>query len=828
MIFRSVLFILFYLSFTLKVSGQLPIQNKKITAIRTETRISIDAVHDEEAWAIATPATDFIELSPSPGKKERFRTEIRILYDDFSLYIGAKLFDNSPDSILKEFSLRDQINNTDWFMFQIDPYKTGQIAFEFGLTASGVQIDRKVFAPNNRDVTWDVVWMSHVVLNEDGWSLEMEIPYSALRFPTTDIQDWNVNFARYIRRYREEYWWNPIDPSISNRLHQSGSIVGIHGIKAPPRISVTPFLATYFSHRNDRDTNPWRHRITGGLDAKIGLSDAFTLDVTLIPDFGQVRFDNLVLNLTPFEIQLQENRPFFTEGTELFNRGGIFYSRRIGDRPFFLRQDSWRLQPGINTGNLPQTSPLINASKFSGRTNSGLGIGVFNALENRLFIQATDENQAEIDLLVNPLTNYNVAVIDKVLPNNSFIAFANTNVWREGSAYNANVSAVDFAIRDQKNAYMISGKGAYSLKYNPTDQIGGYSYLLNFEKTKGSWQYKTSYQEISNNYDPNDLGFLPRNNERIASATLHYNIFAPTGFLNFANASLRTDIRSLYLPYHFARLTSYLNSFFMTRNFFAFGVNGSFEPIKNRDYFDPRKADFSSFYQIPENYSMGGFISTDYRRKFAYDLNGNYHWFNEKDRFSWLLRFNPRFRFNDHLFMIYGIETQELKNDIGFAARNTQSIGIESLRPEDVLYSRRNQFIVTNSISGRYNFDPLHSITLGLRHYWTGVDFTDFYILNAGGGISQTEYTGLNVTGQDLHGLTFTLFNIDLIYTWRFAPGSDLILVWKNTLNSFDQGVQIPFFDSVSGLYRLPQDNSISLRLIYYLDYALMKRNLNS
>jgi hypothetical protein len=828
MIFRSILFILLYSCVAIKTSGQLALQNKNIQAIRTDTRISIDAILDEDAWLHATPAQDFIELAPNPGKKDRFKTEVRILYDDFSLYISAKLLDPAPDSILKEFSLRDQINNTDWFVIQIDPYKTGQIAFEFGLTASGVQIDRKVFAPNNRDNTWDAVWMSQVSITEDGWIIEMEIPYSALRFPTTEVQNWNVNFARYIRRYREEFWWNPIDPSISNRLHQSGTLEGIHGIKAPPRISVTPFFATYLSHRSDRVDSPWRHRVTGGVDAKIGISDAFTLDVTLIPDFGQVRFDDLVLNLTPFEIQLQENRPFFTEGTELFNRGGIFYSRRIGDRPFFLRQDSWRLQPGINPGNLPTTSPLINASKLSGRTNSGLGIGVFNALENRLSIRATDENQEEIDLLVNPLTNYNVTVFDKVLPNNSFIAFANTNVWREGNAYNSNVSAIDFAIRDQKNAYMISGRGAYSLKYSPNDQIGGHSLLVNFEKTKGIWQYKASYQEISNRYDPNDLGFLPRNNERIASATLGYNIFVPTGFLNYANASLRTNIRSLYLPQNFARLTSYLNSFFMTRNFFAFGVNGTFEPFKSRDYFDPRKTDFSSFYQVPENYAIGGFISTDYRRKFAYDLNCNYHWFNEKDRFSWLLRFTPRFRFNDHLFFIYGIETHELKNDVGFAARSSQSIGFETLKSEDVLYSRRNQFIITNSISGRYNFDPLHSISLGLRHYWTGVDFTNFYILNDAGGLLQTEYTGKNNTEQDLHGLTFTLFNIDLIYTWRFAPGSDLILVWKNALNSVERGLQIPFFDSVNNLYRLPQDNSISLRLIYYLDYALLMRNLNS
>jgi hypothetical protein len=805
------------------------ISNQKLQALRISERITIDGQLNEDVWKSAEFASKFTELEPKPGRPERFLTRVSVLYDDFSIYIGATLYDPSPDSILKELSLRDQIGNTDWFLIQIDPYKTGQLAFEFLLTASGVQVERKIQAPNRKDASWDAVWMSQSSIHENGWTVEIEIPYSALRFPTMDQQEWNINFARYIRRFREEYWWNPINPNISNRLHQSGRLTGILNIKAPPRIIVTPFVSSYFNHRTDRQDRPWRNRSTGGMDTKIGLSDAFTLDATLIPDFGQVRFDDIVFNLSPFEIQLQENRPFFTEGTELFNRGGIFYSRRIGDLPFYLRQNEWRLQPGLQNRGLPQASPLINATKISGRTNSGLGIGVFNALENRLFVSLdSTDNGEDARFLLNPLTNYNLSVIDQILPNNSFISFTNASVWREGAAYDANVSVVEYALRNKANAWMLNGKGALSAKMLDANNSYGHHYLIGIEKTKGTWQSRLAYEELSNTYDPNDLGFLPRNNERILSHTVSYNIFSPIGFLNFGNASLTTEYRRMYRPNEFSRFTTSLNSFFMTRDFFAFSVYSVLQPVTSRDYFDTRTRDFSVYYALPKNYLIGGFISTDYRKPFAYDLNGNFQWFDERGRQSWFLRFSPRVRLNDHLFFIYSAEARQLFGDVGFASRNSRSIGFETLSPKDVLYSKRDQLIVTNSFTGRYNFNPLNSLLLTLRHYWTGVDFNSFYTINSKGQLNKSSYTGKTLDGDELHSLNFTLFNIDLVYTMRFAPGSDLFIVWKNAISAFNPGYENNYFRSTSTLFNLPQENSLSIRVIFYLDYALLKRNLSS
>ncbi len=807
----------------------LPAQNegiqKRVSASKTQQRIVIDGKLEEEAWEKATPTSGFTELEPVPGKPARYDSEIRVLYDDFSLYISAFLFDTAPDSILKELSPRDQIGNTDWFVIQIDPYQTGQLSFEFLLTASGVQVERKVQSPNRRDATWDAVWMSQTEIVDRGWVAEIEIPFSALRFPPNSAQDWSINFGRYIRRYREESWWNPINPAISNRLHQSGSLTDIKEVKSPPRIVATPFLGAYLSHRPGRENSPWRHRFTGGMDTKIGLSDAFTLDATLIPDFGQVRFDDLVLNLSPFEIQLQENRPFFTEGTELFNRGGIFYSRRIGDLPFFLRQSDWRLKAGLQNRNLPQASPLINATKLSGRTQNGLGIGVFNALENRLYIEPDSTNGASNPILINPLTNYNLTVLDQILPNNSFVSITNAMVLREGTSYDANVTATEFALRNKANSWLFSGRGALSIKRGENIRSSGHTYSAGLEKTKGTWQYRFQYDEISPTYDPNDLGFLPRNNERTAFAQLSYNLFSPRGFLNFANASLRTDYKRLVKPDVFTRFSTLFNSFFMTRDFFAFSAYAVIEPFASLDYFDPRTSDFSQYYRLPSNYLFGGFISTDYRKPFAYDINSNIQLFDEAGRWSWFLRIAPRVRVNDHLFFVYSVEYRKLLSDAGFVQRNSQSQGINSLTPKSVLYARRDQDIVINTLSARYNFNPLHSLLLTARQYWTGVKNKAFFKLGNNGELLKTEYTGKNDQGQDLHSLNLTLLNVDLVYTWRFAPGSDLVVVWKNTINVFQSGQSGSFWQSVNRLPGQIQENSLSLRMMYYLDYALVRRN---
>jgi hypothetical protein len=209
--------------------------------------------------------------------------------------------------------------------------------------------------------------------------------------------------------------------------------------------------------------NEWLRN--GGMDVKYGLNESFTIDGTLIPDFGQVVSDNVVNNLTPYEVKFKENRQFFTEGTELFNKAGLFYSRRVGANPskyyqvkrFVENNPAWEIIKN------PTLTQLYNATKFSGRTKQKLGIGVFNAITAPM--RATIHNQASgIDSTINTeiLTNYNIIVLDQAFSGRSSLTFTNTNVMRNGIGRDANVSALDFALYDKKNSYALKGKWRYS------------------------------------------------------------------------------------------------------------------------------------------------------------------------------------------------------------------------------------------------------------------------------------------------------------------------------------------------------------------------------
>ena len=233
------------------------------------------------------------------------KSEIRVLYDDKAIYVGAMLFDTSPDSILKQLSQRDQIGITDWFAVILDPYRDGLNGFGFIVTSAGVQYDTRYSSTGGSSVldgdeNWDAVWQSKTTFTDEGWIAEIKIPYSAIRFPKVEDQIWNLNFARMIRREREESFWNEVKPEISGFLNQAGIITDINNIKSPVRLSATPYIATYlenFYNKNAVSKSTWGRSFNAGLDVKYGINDAFTLDMALIPDFGQTRFDNHVINL---------------------------------------------------------------------------------------------------------------------------------------------------------------------------------------------------------------------------------------------------------------------------------------------------------------------------------------------------------------------------------------------------------------------------------------------------------------------------------------------------------------------------------------------------
>ncbi len=792
-------------------------EKRQITALRVTEPMKIDATLDEPSWQFAEISGDFTKFLPSPGDPPSEATEVQVCYDDEAIYVGAVMYD-TPDLIAKQLIERDNMSDqaqTDWFAFAIDPYQDGINGFAFLVTPSGVQIDIK-FASDEDDAGWDAVWDSESRITEQGWVVEMRIPYAAIRFPNTDVQTWNVHFARKIFRYQEEDFWSPRDPAIEGFFTQAGILHGIRDVKAPPRLAFTPFVAVYGENLYDKESAPssiWGRSINGGMDVKYGLSDAFTLDMTLIPDFGQVRSDNEVLNLSPFEIQFSENRQFFTEGTELFDKAGIFYSRRIGDHPFITEIE---LDENERIVENPQTPQLYNATKISGRTRGGTGIGIFNAIEGREHAIIRSKEDFERSVETNPLTNYNVFVLDQNLKNNSYLSLINTNVLREGSHYDANVTGTEFYIRNKKNTYAIDGGGAVSQKYLPGKTDLGYQYNLEVQKTSGDVIWEVGYQQLSDTYDPNDLGFLNNNNERTASLEIAYReydafgkwlrmgggFFTSTTFLyqfpGEKNQQVRNDLFSSWG----------LNLWWwgVTRKHLAIDAFAYIEPLKNVDYYEPRTP--GRFYIYPDLYTAGLNLSTDNTKRFAYSINTRYLISPKDHRRVYDVSFSPRVRISDKLNLSYGINYSKIFNQPGYVTENDL---------QGIVFGRRDFTDIENLLEAIWVFNPKHNFSFRMRHNWTQVKYVSFHLLTEDGALAPSDYVG----NEDLN---FNAFTIDAVYRWRFAPGSDIFIVWKNNILGLDQTAELSFIENIDQLFELPQRNSLSIKVLYYLDYLKLRK----
>ena len=844
----KLMFCLFFICFLTALSGQEAIFDfRSISAYRTNINIKIDAVFDESDWENAKKATDFILNEPTPGVAPAQKTEVRVLYDDKAIYIAATLFDQSPDSILHQFSERDEVGISDWFAVVLDPYQDGLNGSGFIVSAAGVQFDTKYSAIGNNggggavfsgDSNWDAVWESKTAYTEEGWAVEMKIPYSAIRFPKVEQQVWNINFARMVRRSRQQSYWNEVKPEITGLLNQSGKLMGIQNIQSPVRLSATPFLVTYLENYFDENENPkssWGRSFNAGMDIKYGINDAFTLDMTLIPDFGQAQSDNQILNLSPFEVQFDENRQFFTEGTELFNKGNLFYSRRIGGTP--LKYDEAEDQVGELEELIdnPATSQLINASKISGRTKKGLGIGFFNATAGRTSATIKNKETGEKRTVnTDPLTNYNVFVLDQNLKNNSYVTLINTNVWRDGTAYEANVTGTEFSLKNKQNSYSINGNGTLSQKYisgaetyDQKDSVSlGYSYRVEFAKTSGQFQFGTQYSVNSRHYDINDLGINFRANQQTVAARANYNIYKPFGPFNRAGVWSWVQYTRLQEQNVFTDFQWNLRSFIVNKNFFAGGLFGSLQPFKTFDYFEPRTEDFSQYYTFPRNGEIGAWGSSDFRKKFAYEFDAGITFFEDAGRKEVEVAFSPRFRINDKLFFKLEIEGEYLKNTVGYSEPIDSSQGFENIADQDIILSRRDQIIFDNTLSGNYIFTNNMSLTLRARHYWTKLEYRAFNLLENNGSLTSTPYKGLNDSGGSLHNTSFNIFNIDMVYRWRFAPGSDIYFVWKNSIFKESEDIDKTYLYNLKNLLNAPQRNSFSFKIVYYLDYLDIKSKI--
>lgn len=801
--------ILICIFFMFTVMGH-AIEKKSVAAYRTNETIKIDGYLSEYSYQNADAATDFVQIQPRNGQASFQKSEVKILFDNSSVYVGAMLYDEYPDSIFNYLSERDHIQMSDYFGVYFDPYNEGLTAYGFFITPAGVQIDMKAIKKqhDNEDDSWDAVWESETRIAENGWVVEMRIPYSALRFPQKEVHTWGLNFFRQIRRYNSNNSWQLIDTRVNGFIQQQGVLKGIKGIKPPLRLSLSPYVSTYLEHESNQGTKPV---IKGGMDLKYGISESFTLDMMLIPDFGQVQSDDRRLNLSPYELYFDERRQFFTEGMELFERADIFYSRRIGGEPKFKNRVEEELSENETVAYNPIQADIVNASKVSGRTKNGYGFGFLNGMTLPAYAEITDTitgNKRKI--LTQPFTNYNVSVIEKALKNNSYFSIINTNMSMWDNPWTANVTGAEFKFITNENKYTLEGNAASSYKFE-NEPSWGYTYNIGFRKSSGNFQYRISQELFSDTYDPNDMGYLRRNNEILTEGQLQYNLYKPKGFYNEWYNNAWVEYRRIYNPNDVFGTEYGLASYVIFKNYMEGGFFALYR-TEQKDYYETRTE--NRYLLNPDSWIGGINYETDNRKKLNYENEIGFYIHPGVERHGIWMYNEINLRIGQKFEVEYDLNVENNINNVGFVDKNEAS--------DSIFFGRRDVKDLESKLEFKYVFNNKMSLGFRGRHYWSGARYKQYYLLNEDGTLNP------NHNYNEDSDINFNAFTIDMTFRWIFAPGSELSVVWKN--NIYDEGnyFESRYMKNLNDIFKANQVNSISIKALYYIDVNNFRKNKNS
>jgi hypothetical protein len=527
----------------------------------------IDGKLDDNCWKNGTWAGDYTQFIPKEGSEPTYPTELNIQYDDKNIYVAFRAFDGEPEKILRKAGVRDEFAG-DIMGITFDSYHDYRTGFEFSITSWGQKIDLILFNPMNWDFNWSAVWKGKTGLEDSAWVAELEIPLSQLRYSGEEEQVWGMHTWRWIDRLQEESNWEKQSKTGPGMIYNFGELRGINGLKKSRRLEIMPFALGSLETMEEEAGNPftengrsWRGNI--GLDAKIGISSNFTLDLTVNPDFGQVESDPSVMNLTAFETFYEEKRPFFLEGLTIFDykfdNQSLFYSRRIGHSP------SLTLSPGNDQFvDSPDNTTILSAMKLSGTTSKGLSVGLIQSVTANEFATISDKDGNISKTKVEPLTNFTIARVQKgynagntvfggmltstnriiedknleFLSNNAFTGgldllhhFKDKEFFIDARLIGSYIEGSEESITmlQESSARYYQRPGADYLKYDTTlTNLNGAGGKFRIGKgSKGFWRYSTGATWLTPGLELNDLGYMNTADEVTQENEVSYFVNQP-------------------------------------------------------------------------------------------------------------------------------------------------------------------------------------------------------------------------------------------------------------------------------------------------------------
>ncbi len=617
------LFLIFVISSSIIYSSA--ITSKEVRAYKLQNKIMFDGKLDEQIWQSA-PVKQFVQREPEEGAPCSERTNVWVAYDDNNLYVAAKLFDSDPNLIDASLMRRDSHTESDWFFFFVDPYDDNRTGYFFAVNAGGSLWDGVLYNDSWDDDSWDGVWEAKTSIQDDGWSLEMKVPFSQLRFNNSEEMVWGVNFNRDIKRKKESSFYVMVPKNESGFVSHFAELKGLKGITPKQRFELLPYLVQKAQFLKHDAADPFykgnQFKTSVGADLKIGLGSNLTIDATFNPDFGQVEVDPAVVNLSAFETYFEEKRPFFIEGSSIFQFGyggvnnnwgfnfgipTLFYSRRVGRAP---QVDV------VHNGeeDFPAETRILGAAKITGKIGDSWTMGAMSAVTERTYARIQNDQGQTFKDEVEPLTHYGVFRAQKEFNggdqgfgmiftgvnrdvNNPEVkssladqaytfGFDGWTMIGKDNEYAVNASVIGSFVHGSKEFMTSLQKRPYryyqrpdasftTLDINRTSLSGYYSRIM-LNKQKGNFYINTALGIISPGFENNDLGFQWMADRINGHFVLGYRWYEPDGL--FRRKSLYISHFRTYNFDGFATTKGImLFSNFQFENYYGFDLRGGYD-----------------------------------------------------------------------------------------------------------------------------------------------------------------------------------------------------------------------------------------------------------
>ena len=791
------------------------------SASRAPVAPVLDGRTDDPTWVNAQVIDQFLEYDPTEGKTSRFKTEVRVTYDDRYLYVLARMYDPAPDSIISLLSRRDVRTASEQLKLVIDSYHDKKTAFQFVTNPAGVKRDYYVSNDNNEDGSWDAVWDVGTRVDSVGWVAEFRIPFSQIRYAPGSDKTFGLLIVRDIARTGERISWPLIKRSVQGYVSQAGELSGIGELPSPRRLEILPYTVVKNSTRdfgsNRAGLGRYEHpnNVTLGADLKYGLSSNLTLDATINPDFGQVEADPAQLNLTAFETFFEERRPFFLEGAGIFsfntNCGdidsgctGLFYSRRIGRSP--------QLSGSYGDASSPTATPIAAAGKITGRLANGVSIGLLNAMTQEVDgVTSVGGRIAAIE----PRTNYSVVRLQKdhsdgqgemgiMLTGVNRSLDATSAPYLRDAAYTGGIDlrrrmfSRNYELRtfvamsevrgsaQSINALQTNTVHAFQRKddgvsYDPTrTSMRGDAERISFSKFGGGiTRFQSVFQRYSPGFETNDVGYQQRADHQMFRNWFALQYSKPTKLYQRANFNfnameewtteglvlgngLNHNSHILWKPYIWTHL--------------GFNLNGY-----HTSYSD-RAARGGPAIRLTPSQNFWGGVSSDERKPITAGI-----WFGggKSDggrSFFGFMEPNLNFRLSSRFSASAGMGYNRNGDDWQFYSRygavgsDTTHYTFARLDQTTVSMSTRLNFTATPNLSFQFYAQPYES---------KGTYSDQKEIKDARAANYEDRFVAYKGSKGRFDGFNFRQFNSNAVVRYEYRPGSTLFMVWQQGRNNY-------------------------------------------